>query len=398
MARTGVRSPPGSGVHPAGRRETNCQQRSRTRLDGTVTNAPPPSISFAGCTATWPAATAAARRMCCCSSGVPSYGAATDQAPMHSMNPRNASSQPRLRVLLSVAGFRSDVVVWSVTAVNHISGATASLTGRLRAYLLGQLGSRQVTGRDRMADQKAGKTALGAAHTLFARGAHRLSRSPAGKRLLDVVSRSVTIQRLTLGGPNPIRAWDDDPLFQALLVDVRRLSLNRPPSLFNLYQLASAVRHLPGDIAEVGVYKGGTARLSRRGRRSRAYPAASRRPRMQWPDGGSAWRTSTSTSNSPYATVATSSTRGWYRAGCSSSTTTASGRASAPGARSTSSSPTSLSGCSTCRPARALLFAVRDLMTPRWPLRPRPKRKATEADPVTHLPGRIGARSSTLGA
>src|SRR6266540_4018552 len=199
--------------------------------------------------------------MCCCSSGVPSYGAATDQAPMHSMNPRNASSQPRLRVLLSVAGFRSDVVVWSVTAVNHISGATASLTGRLRAYLLGQLGSRQVTGRDRMADQKAGKTALGAAHTLFARGAHRLSRSPAGKRLLDVVSRSVTIQRLTLGGPNPIRAWDDDPLFQALLVDVRRLSLNRPPSLFNLYQLASAVRHLPGDIAEVGVYKGGTGRL-----------------------------------------------------------------------------------------------------------------------------------------
>ncbi len=112
-----------------------------------------------------------------------------------------------------------------------------------------------------MADQKAGKTALGAAHTLFARGAHRLSRSPAGKRLLDVVSRSVTIQRLTLGGPNPIRAWDDDPLFQALLVDVRRLSLNRPPSLFNLYQLASAVRHLPGDIAEVGVYKGGTGRL-----------------------------------------------------------------------------------------------------------------------------------------
>jgi O-methyltransferase len=112
-----------------------------------------------------------------------------------------------------------------------------------------------------MADQKAGKTALGAAHTLFARGAHRLSRSPAGKRLLDVVSRSVTIQRLTLGGPNPIRAWDDDPQFQALLVDVRRLSLNRPPSLFNLYQLASAVRHLPGDIAEVGVYKGGTGRL-----------------------------------------------------------------------------------------------------------------------------------------
>jgi len=93
------------------------------------------------------------------------------------------------------------------------------------------------------------------------RAAHKLSRSHAGKRLLSVVSRSVIIQRLTLGGPNPIRVWETDAEFRLLLADVSTLSLNRPVSLFNLYQLARSVSHLPGDVAEVGVYKGGTGRL-----------------------------------------------------------------------------------------------------------------------------------------
>ncbi len=98
-------------------------------------------------------------------------------------------------------------------------------------------------------------------HRFFIRAAVRLSHSEPGKKVLEVASRSVTIQRLTLGGPNPIRVWETDPTFKKLLADVRPLSLNRPQSLFNLYQFAKATRPLPGDVAEVGVYKGGTGRL-----------------------------------------------------------------------------------------------------------------------------------------
>lgn len=93
------------------------------------------------------------------------------------------------------------------------------------------------------------------------RGSHLLSRSTVGKKLLDIVSRSVLLQRLLLGGPNPVRPWETEQRFQSILKEIRRLSLNRPPSLFNLYQLALTVREVPGDVAEIGVYKGGTARL-----------------------------------------------------------------------------------------------------------------------------------------
>lgn len=99
------------------------------------------------------------------------------------------------------------------------------------------------------------------ASRFFMRAATNLSRSSAGKKLLDIASRSVTIQRVTLGGPNPIRVWETDSTFKALLADVRPFSLNRPQSLFNLYQFAKATAHLDGDVAEVGVYKGGTGRL-----------------------------------------------------------------------------------------------------------------------------------------
>jgi len=60
---------------------------------------------------------------------------------------------------------------------------------------------------------------------------------------------------------NPIPLWEDDTDFRALydeiqshtLIDIRRAHM--------LYQFASHAAHLPGAAAEVGVYRGGSAKL-----------------------------------------------------------------------------------------------------------------------------------------
>ena len=64
-----------------------------------------------------------------------------------------------------------------------------------------------------------------------------------------------------IGGPNPIHLWEDDLVFQKLISNVKPFTLLTEEALFTIYQTASGVRTITGDIAEIGVYKGGTAWL-----------------------------------------------------------------------------------------------------------------------------------------
>jgi O-methyltransferase len=61
--------------------------------------------------------------------------------------------------------------------------------------------------------------------------------------------------------PNPIRPWESDPTFRALMVEIEGHTLVDPVRCFMLYQYARCASRVRGDVAEVGVYKGGTARL-----------------------------------------------------------------------------------------------------------------------------------------
>jgi O-methyltransferase len=69
------------------------------------------------------------------------------------------------------------------------------------------------------------------------------------------------IQRLPGGKPNPIHLWEEDERFNEIMKQVVGYTLVDKTRCFMLYQLAKQAANVPGDVAEVGVYKGGTARL-----------------------------------------------------------------------------------------------------------------------------------------
>ncbi len=65
----------------------------------------------------------------------------------------------------------------------------------------------------------------------------------------------LSVQRL------PTAAWEGDADFPRLLAEAVELTMVDPNRLFILYQMAKRAKRLKGDAAEVGVYRGGTARL-----------------------------------------------------------------------------------------------------------------------------------------
>jgi len=69
------------------------------------------------------------------------------------------------------------------------------------------------------------------------------------------------IQRIPSGKPNPIHLWDTDEGFVSLLKQIKGRSVVGRKGCFMLYQLVRHAIGMDGDIAEVGVYKGGTAKL-----------------------------------------------------------------------------------------------------------------------------------------
>jgi O-methyltransferase len=63
------------------------------------------------------------------------------------------------------------------------------------------------------------------------------------------------------GQPDPILLWDEDPRFARLYETIRPRTLVDTARCFILYQHLQQSGPLEGDLAEVGVYRGGTARL-----------------------------------------------------------------------------------------------------------------------------------------
>ncbi len=56
-------------------------------------------------------------------------------------------------------------------------------------------------------------------------------------------------------------SWKDDETFRSLVKQIEGYTLVDPPRCFILYQLLKQVKGMNGDVAEIGVFKGGTARL-----------------------------------------------------------------------------------------------------------------------------------------
>jgi O-methyltransferase len=97
--------------------------------------------------------------------------------------------------------------------------------------------------------------------TLY-RAAHSLgARSRLGRRLIRRASQWTTLQKLLLGGPTILRPWESDEQFRAAAKDPISVSLCTPESLYTLYEAMLCARNLDGDVAEVGVFTGGSAML-----------------------------------------------------------------------------------------------------------------------------------------
>ncbi len=60
---------------------------------------------------------------------------------------------------------------------------------------------------------------------------------------------------------NPIRPWQTEPEFLRLAQEIADHTLVDPVRLYILFQLVKQSLRLPGAVAEVGVYRGGTAKL-----------------------------------------------------------------------------------------------------------------------------------------
>lgn len=69
------------------------------------------------------------------------------------------------------------------------------------------------------------------------------------------------LQYLRYQQPNPIEPWDRDGEFQPLLASIQDHTLVDKVRCYVLYQTLQQCLTLDGTIAEVGVYRGGTARL-----------------------------------------------------------------------------------------------------------------------------------------
>jgi O-methyltransferase len=67
--------------------------------------------------------------------------------------------------------------------------------------------------------------------------------------------------RISSRRPNPIHKWDDDVIFQNIMKLVEGHTLVDIVRCYMLYQFSLQTSELYGEVAEIGVYKGGTAML-----------------------------------------------------------------------------------------------------------------------------------------
>ncbi|MGH2584662.1 MAG: TylF/MycF/NovP-related O-methyltransferase [Dehalococcoidia bacterium] len=104
--------------------------------------------------------------------------------------------------------------------------------------------------------RRAAKVGTGRVRTLIkqalARSGYQIIRLPTDSTLAAAWDGSLD---------RTIQPWGVDPCFRAIWEQIASRTMVDETRCFMLYQLARHVASLPGDAAEVGVYKGGTARL-----------------------------------------------------------------------------------------------------------------------------------------
>ncbi len=80
----------------------------------------------------------------------------------------------------------------------------------------------------------------------------------------ELAKLGLQIQRINsipMEKPNPIHKWADDKYFMEIMQQISDYTLVDTVRCFMLYQFAKQIINVQGDVAEIGVYKGGTARL-----------------------------------------------------------------------------------------------------------------------------------------
>lgn len=79
------------------------------------------------------------------------------------------------------------------------------------------------------------------------------------KKIFSVVG--LELKKVSKSGPNPMHLWDSDLYFNDLYESIKDRTLVDKTRCFMLYQFFKQSLILEGEVAEVGVYKGGTAKL-----------------------------------------------------------------------------------------------------------------------------------------
>ena len=91
----------------------------------------------------------------------------------------------------------------------------------------------------------------------------RVLKAPVKRVLASLGYQIRRIEPSAPEGPTgrPLPLWDSDTAFQALRREMKGHTVVGGVASYFLYRLARHLRSLPGEVAEVGVYKGGTARM-----------------------------------------------------------------------------------------------------------------------------------------
>jgi len=82
------------------------------------------------------------------------------------------------------------------------------------------------------------------------------------RRLLKTIAYNLynEVAYVTIG-VRYVDYWKKDDFFLKLFDEIKSQTLLNPNKMFSLYQFAKCTVHLIGDVAELGVYKGGSAKI-----------------------------------------------------------------------------------------------------------------------------------------
>jgi O-methyltransferase len=79
---------------------------------------------------------------------------------------------------------------------------------------------------------------------------------------LNFIKRSIELFANKIGYHLHRNFWEDDSVFIDIYNKIKSRTLLKPDKVYYLYKFAVYAKNLPGDVAEVGVYRGGSAKLA----------------------------------------------------------------------------------------------------------------------------------------